>query len=213
MMQIPNIFVYTHDSVAVGEDGPTHQPIEQLTNLRTTPGLETWRPCDTVESAIAWRQAMLNSGPSALIFSRQDTQPQPRGASAFAQIERGGYVLQDAEGPADVVLIATGSEVEVATAAAVQLAAQGIQARVVSMPCAERFLAQDAAYQEAVLPAGLRCRVAVEAAHPDYWYRFVGLDGAVVGINRFGLSAPGGQAMAELGITADAVAAAARALL
>ena len=213
LMQIPNIFVYTHDSVAVGEDGPTHQPVEQLTNLRTTPGLETWRPCDTVESAIAWQQAIASDRPSALIFTRQNTQPQPRTDEAFASIERGGYVIKDTADTADVVLIGTGSEVEVAVAAAEALAGEGIHARVVSMPCAERFLAQDTAYQKAVLPADQRRRVAVEAAHPDYWYRFVGLDGAVVGIDRYGLSAPGGQAMAELGITPEAVAAAARALL
>ncbi len=210
LMQIPNIFVYTHDSVAVGEDGPTHQPVEQLTNLRTTPGLETWRPCDTVESAIAWQQALASDAPSALIFTRQTTQPQPRDETVFNNIEKGAYVLQDCAGTADVLLIATGSEVEVAVAAAETLNAEGVGARVVSMPCAERFLAQDAAYQESVLPAAQRCRVAVEAAHPDYWYRFVGLDGAVVGIDRYGLSAPGAQAMSELGITADAVAAAAR---
>ncbi len=210
LMKIPNIFVYTHDSVAVGEDGPTHQPVEQLTNLRTTPGLETWRPCDTVESAIAWQQAVSGDKPSALIFSRQNTQPQTRSDAVFANIEKGGYVLREGAGAADVILIATGSEVELAVAAAATLANEGINARVVSMPCAERFLAQDAAYQESVLPAVQRCRVAVEAAAPDYWYRFVGLDGAVVGIDRYGMSAPGAQAMAELGVTADAVVAAAR---
>jgi len=210
LMNIPNIFVYTHDSVAVGEDGPTHQPIEQLTNLRTTPGLETWRPCDTVESAVAWHQAVGGSGPSALIFTRQNTAPQPRDEIAFAGIERGGYVLVDPDGAADVVLISTGSEVEIAVQAASVLSGQGIMARVVSMPCAERFLAQDEAYQEMVLPADQRARVAVEAAHPDYWYRFVGLDGAVVGIRRFGLSAPGAQAMEALGITAEAVVEASR---
>jgi transketolase len=213
LMQIPNVFVYTHDSVAVGEDGPTHQPVEQLTNLRTTPGLETWRPCDTVESAIAWQQAIASDKPSALIFTRQNTQPQPRTDEAFASIERGGYIVREAEQSPDVILIGTGSEVEVAVAAAQALAGEGVHARVVSMPCAERFLAQEAAYQEAVLPSDQRRRVAVEAAHPDYWYRFVGLDGAVVGIDRYGLSAPGGQAMTELGITPEAVAAAARALL
>ena len=213
LMKIPNIFVYTHDSVAVGEDGPTHQPVEQLTNLRTTPGLETWRPCDTVETAVAWQQAVAGDKPSALIFTRQNTQPQPRSDEVFANIERGGYVLQDGAGAADVILIATGSEVELAVAAAVTLAGEGVNARVVSMPCAERFLAQDAAYQESVLPVGQRRRIAVEAAQPDYWYRFVGLDGVVIGIDRYGMSAPGAQAMAELGITADAVVAAARQLV
>jgi transketolase len=166
-----------------------------------------------VESAIAWQQALSSDSPSALIFSRQNTQPQPRSDAAFANIEKGGYVVKDSAAAADVILIATGSEVETAVAAADALAEDGVNARVVSMPCAERFLAQDADYRESVLPAVQRSRVAVEAAHPDYWYRFVGLDGAVIGIDRYGISAPGGQALAELGITAEAVAAAARALV
>jgi transketolase len=214
LMQIPNIFVYTHDSVAVGEDGPTHQPVEQLTNLRTTPGLETWRPCDTVESAIAWQQALASRAlPSALIFTRQNTVAQPRSEQAFSDIQRGAYVLKDCDGTPDILLIATGSEVELAVAAADALQGQGVAARVVSMPCAERFLSQDEDYREAVLPSGIRQRVAVEAAHPDYWYRFVGLDGAVVGIDRFGMSAPGAQAMIELGITCECVVAAAQSVL
>lgn len=203
LMQIPNIFVYTHDSVAVGEDGPTHQPVEQLTNLRTTPGLETWRPCDTVETAFAWQQALgSTTNPSALIFSRQNTVAQPRSETAFSNIQKGGYVLLDCEHTPDVILIATGSEVELAVSAAGELNANGHQVRVVSMPCAERFTAQDPEYRSSVLPDNVRARVAVEAAHPDYWRRFVGLDGDVVGINRYGLSAPGGQAMSELGMTA-----------
>ena len=214
LMQIPNIFVYTHDSVAVGEDGPTHQPIEQLTNLRTTPNLDTWRPCDTVETAVAWRCAMAASDrPSALIFTRQNTQAQPRDQAAFSAIERGGYILRDCDGEPEAILLATGSEVEVAVTAAEQLSGEGRQVRVVSMPCCERFLAQDAAYREQVLPAAVRARVAVEAGHGDYWYRFVGLDGAVVSIDRYGLSAPGDQAMTELGITAEAVVAAAHGVL
>ena len=214
LMQIPNIFVYTHDSVAVGEDGPTHQPVEQLTSLRTTPGLETWRPCDTVESAIAWQQAIASTTkPSALIFTRQNTVAQPRSEEAFNNINKGGYVLLDCDKSPDVILIATGSEVELAVEAAASLAAAGHQVRVVSMPCAERFVAQDSAYQAAVLPDAVRARVAVEAAHPDYWFRFVGLDGDVVGIRRYGLSAPGGLAMAELGMTtANVVASAERVL-
>ena len=214
LMQIPNIFVYTHDSVAVGEDGPTHQPVEQLTSLRTTPGLETWRPCDTVESAIAWQQAIASTtNPSALILTRQNTVAQPRNEEAFNNINKGGYVLLDCDKTPDVILIATGSEVELAVEAAARLTVDGHQVRVVSMPCAERFVAQDAAYQAAVLPDAVRARVAVEAAHPDYWYRFVGLDGEVVGIARYGLSAPGGQAMAELGMTAANVVASAQRLL
>jgi transketolase len=207
LMGVPNIFVYTHDSVAVGEDGPTHQPVEQLTNLRTTPGLTTWRPCDTVESAVAWRAAMASrNAPSALIFTRQKTPTQPRDAETFDAIERGGYVLVHEQGELEAILIATGSEVGLAVEAAGVLAADGLGVRVVSMPATDIFLAQDAAYREGVLPAGCRARVAVEAGHPDYWYRFVGLDGAVVGIDRFGLSAPGDLAMAELGMTVENVA-------
>jgi len=206
LMKLRNIFVYTHDSVAVGEDGPTHQPIEQLTNLRTTPNLSTWRPCDTVESAHAWRAAVArDTGPTALIFTRQNTQPQPRDAQAFEAIARGGYVLKSETGKLDIVLLATGSEVELAVAAATALESQGAGARVVSMPCVDEFLRQDAAYRESVLPAECTARVAVEAGHPDYWYRFVGLDGAVVGIDSFGVSAPGGQALETLGINAENV--------
>ena len=204
LMKIPNVFVYTHDSVALGEDGPTHQPIEQLTNLRTTPNLSTWRPCDTVESAVAWELAVARSdGPTALVFTRQKTQPQPRDAEAFANVRRGGYVLSPEVGECRVIIIATGSEVELATAAQQQLADAGVGVRVVSMPCTDVFLAQDAAYRETVLPDDVRKRVAVEAGHSDWWYRFVGLDGAVLGINRFGLSAPGDLAMRELGMTVD----------
>ena len=204
LMKIPNVFVYTHDSVALGEDGPTHQPIEQLTNLRTTPNLSTWRPCDTVESAVAWEFAVARSdGPTALVFTRQKTQPQPRDAEAFANVRRGGYVLSPEVGECRVIIIATGSEVELATAAQQQLAEAGVGVRVVSMPSTDVFLAQDAAYRETVLPDDVRKRVAVEAGHSDWWYRFVGLDGAVLGINRFGLSAPGDLAMRELGMTVD----------
>ncbi len=215
LMKIPNILVYTHDSVALGEDGPTHQPIEQLTNLRTTPGLSTWRPCDTVESAVAWEAAIANRhGPTALVFTRQKTRAQARDDATFAAIGRGGYVLRRETGDEpDVVLIATGSEVELAVAAADTLAADGVAARVVSMPCAEAFLAQPRDYRDSVLPPALRARVAVEAAHPDYWRKFVGLDGAVVGIDRFGLSAPGEQAMEALGMTVEHVVQAARGVL
>ena len=214
LMGVPNIFVYTHDSVALGEDGPTHQPVEQLTNLRTTPGLSTWRPCDTVESAFAWRAALgAKRNPSALIFTRQKTPVQERDASAFADIARGGYVLVRESGALDLLLIATGSEVALAVEAAGQLAAEGLGVRVVSMPSTDVFLDQDAAYREAVLPSDCRARVAVEAGYPDYWHRFVGLDGAVVGIDRFGLSAPGQVAMRELGMTADNVVRTARAVL
>jgi len=205
-MGIPNIFVYTHDSVAVGEDGPTHQPVEQLTNLRTTPGLSTWRPCDTVESAFAWHAAMAaETQPSALIFTRQKTPVQPRDEETYAAIARGGYVLLPETGVLDLILIATGSEVSLAVEAAAALSASGHGVRVVSMPSTDVFLEQPPAWQEAVLPVACRARIAIEAGQPDYWYRFVGLDGAVVGIDRFGLSAPGEVAMAELGMTVDNV--------
>jgi transketolase len=214
LMGVPNIFVYTHDSVAVGEDGPTHQPVEQLTNLRTTPGLSTWRPCDTVESAAAWRAAVEErQRPTALVFTRQKTPLQHRDDDAFAAIGRGGYVLVRESGGLDAILIASGSEVSLAVEAAEALAAQGLGVRVVSMPSTDTFLRQDADYVESVLPASCRARVAVEAAHPDYWYRFVGLDGAVVGIDRFGVSAPGDVAMEALGMTLDNVISAVNAVV
>ncbi len=211
LMGVRQILVYTHDSVALGEDGPTHQPVEQLTNLRTTPHLSMWRPCDTVETAIAWRAAIARrNGPTALVFTRQKTKAQPRSEAAFNSIERGGYVLVEAASKLQAIVIATGSEVALAVAAAKKLADEGTGVRVVSMPSTDVFLAQDDAYRESVLPTAVRARVAVEAAHPDYWYRFVGLDGAVVGIDRFGLSAKGPDAMEALGMTTDHVVAAIR---
>ena len=204
LMGVRNICVYTHDSVAVGEDGPTHQPIEQLTNLRTTPNLQTWRPCDTVEAAFAWRSAVARTdGPTALVFTRQNTVGQVRDAHAYSDIEKGGYVLVPESGALQLLLLATGSEVELAVEAAATLSKQGVGVRVVSLPCVERFNAQDDAYRESVLPSACRSRVAIEAGHSDYWYRFVGLDGAVVGIDRFGVSAPGAQALSSLGISAE----------
>ena len=209
LMGIRNVLVYTHDSVGLGEDGPTHQPVEQLTNLRTTPNLSLWRPCDAVETAYAWAAALARTnGPTALALTRQKTACQPR--EAAAPIERGGYVLRRETGDLDVVVIATGSEVELAVEAAAQLGDAGRGVRVVSMPSVDVFLAQDADYRESVLPAACRRRVAVEAGHPDYWYRFVGLDGAVVGVETFGVSAPGGVAMEAMGIHAEAVAQAIR---
>ena len=204
LMKVPNIFVYTHDSVAVGEDGPTHQPVEQIANLRTTPNLNTWRPCDTVESAIAWQSAIASTDrPTALIFTRQKTVAQVRDQATFDNVQRGGYVLRDTQGQPDAIVIATGSEVELAVAASESLASANVKVRVVSMPCVEAFAAQSAEYKESVLPNAVRARVAIEAGHPDFWHRFVGLDGIVVGISSFGMSAPGPQALAELGITAE----------
>jgi transketolase len=211
LMGLRQILVYTHDSVALGEDGPTHQPIEQLTTLRTTPHLSMWRPCDTVETAVAWRAAISRrNGPTALVFSRQKTKAQPRSDAAFRAIERGGYVLVQESSKLQAIVIATGSEVALAVTAAKKLADEGTGVRVVSMPSTDVFLAQDGAYRESVLPNAVRARVAVEAAHPDYWYRFVGLDGVVVGIDRFGLSAKGPDAMEALGMTTDHVVAAIR---
>jgi transketolase len=208
LMKLPNIFVYTHDSVAVGEDGPTHQPVEQITNLRTTPNLTTWRPCDTVESAFAWQAAIASTdSPTALIFTRQKTVAQARDQSAFDNVHRGGYILRDTAGDPDAIVIATGSEVELAVAAAESLSAAGVQVRVVSMPCVEVFLTQSEVYKEDVLPNAVRARVAVEAGHADIWHRFIGLDGAVVGISCFGMSAPGAQVLSALGISAENVAA------
>lgn len=206
LMGVRNILVYTHDSVALGEDGPTHQPVEQLTNLRTTPNLSTWRPCDTVETAVAWQAALQREdGPSALILTRQKTEAQVRDDVTLSRVSRGGYILKREPGALQGILIATGSEVALAVKAAQQLAQQGYSLRVVSMPSTDVYLAQDDAYQEEVLPREVTLRVAVEAAYPDYWYRFVGLDGAVVGIDRFGLSAPGDEVLKALGITLEHV--------
>ncbi|BAP15526.1 MAG: transketolase [Alcanivorax borkumensis] len=213
IMHQPNILVYTHDSIGLGEDGPTHQPIEQLANLRLTPNMRTWRPCDTVESAVSWKQAVLRQdGPSALIFSRQGLPCMERGSEQLAEIEKGGYtLLQTGEDTPDAIIIATGSEVELAVIAARALTGKNI--RVVSMPCVEEFLAQDKAYQDSVLPGDVRARVAVEAAIADYWFRFVGLDGKVIGMNSFGASAPAGDLFKHFNITAEAVQEAVESLL
>ena len=205
------LFVYTHDSIGLGEDGPTHQPVEQLSALRATPNLHTWRPCDTVESAASWKSAIeYKHGPSALIFSRQNLPHQHRTAQQVADIAKGGYVLKDSVGAPDLILVATGSEVGLAMEAAQQL---GDGVRVVSMPCAELFSAQDEHYRETVLPSATRARIAIEAAHPDYWYKFVGLDGCVIGVDRFGESAPAGQLFKEYGFTVEHVVAAAKNLV
>ncbi len=208
LMKQPTIFVYTHDSIGLGEDGPTHQPVEQMTALRSTPNMQAWRPCDSVESAVCWKAAIERTdGPSALVFSRQSLPHQPRNEQQLADIARGGYVLRETSAAPDAILIATGSEVHLAMTAAEQLAAKGVQVRVVSMPCAELFSAQDAAYREAVLPSDVLARVAVEALHADFWYKFVGLDGRVVGMTSFGESAPGEDLMQHFGFTVDNVVA------
>ncbi|MBL4682348.1 MAG: transketolase [Pseudomonadales bacterium] len=214
LMGIRNIHVYTHDSIGQGEDGPTHQPVEQLANLRGTPNMSVWRPCDGAETVVAWRNAMeRNSGPTALVYSRQGLPHQDRSETQLQNITKGAYVLKDSEGDAQVILIATGSEVGIAVEAYDLLANEGVAARVVSMPSADAFEAQDESYRESVLPSSIRNRVAIEAAHPDYWRKWVGLDGAVVGLNSFGESGPGGKVMAHFGFTADNIAKVASSLL
>ncbi|MCK9563498.1 MAG: transketolase [Bacteroidales bacterium] len=214
LMKQQSIFVFTHDSIGLGEDGPTHQPVEQLTNLRTTPNMHTWRPCDAVESAVAWKSAIeRRDGPSALIFSRQNLPHQQRDDAQLAAIGRGGYVLRDSAGEPEAILIATGSEVALATAAADKLTEAGRRVRVVSMPCTELFDAQDRDYRDSVLPPAVRARVAVEAAHADFWYKYVGLDGAVVGMTSFGASAPAGELFTYFGFTTDNVVTRVEALL
>jgi transketolase len=208
LMQQQSIFVFTHDSIGLGEDGPTHQPVEQLTALRTTPNMRTWRPCDAVESAVAWKSAIeRRDGPTSLIFSRQGLPHQARSEQQVADIARGAYILKDCEGTPEAILIATGSELQLAMAAAEELAGKGRKVRVVSMPCAELFEQQDAQYREAVLPSDVLARVAVEALHADYWYKYVGLDGRVVGMTTFGESAPAGDLMQHFGFTTENVVA------
>jgi transketolase len=208
------IFVYTHDSIGLGEDGPTHQPVEQLASLRVTPNLMNWRPCDQVESAVAWQAAIERTdGPTTLIFTRQNLKQQNRTAVQLADIRRGGYVLQDCAGTPELILIATGSEVELAMQAAEILSAKGKAVRVVSMPSTDVFEAQNAAYREAVLPAAVTRRIAVEAGITDSWYKYVGLTGKIIGMNSFGESAPAEQLFEYFGITTAAVVAAAEELL
>ena len=208
------IFVYTHDSIGLGEDGPTHQPVEQIASLRFTPNMQTWRPCDAVESAVAWRQAVERTdGPSALVFSRQNLAHQSRDEAQIAAIAKGGYVLKDSAGTPDLILIATGSEVDLAMQSAAALEAEGKAVRVVSMPSTERFDAQTAEYKESVLPAAVTARVAIEAGQADFWYKYVGLNGAIVGMTSFGESAPAGALFEHFGFTVDNIKAKALALV
>jgi transketolase len=212
LMKIRSLFVFTHDSIGLGEDGPTHQSVEHISSLRLIPQLDNWRPCDTVESAVAWEQAVKRAnGPSTLIFSRQNLAYQERNAQQIGDIKRGGYVLRDAVN-AKAVLIATGSEVDLAVKAAEELAQQGIAVRVVSMPCTDVFDRQDAAYKASVLPKGVP-RIAVEAGVTDFWRKYVGLEGAVVGIDTFGESAPAGALFKHFGFTPEKVVAAVRSVL
>lgn len=202
LMKQRSIFVFTHDSIGLGEDGPTHQPVEQIANLRNTPDLHTWRPCDAVESAVSWQAALeYRHGPTALIFTRQGLPHQARDAGQLAAIHKGAYILRDCAATPDLILIATGSEVALAMQAAEQLSSHAV--RVVSMPCAEVFEQQSADYKESVLPANVRARIAIEAAHADYWYKYVGLDGKVIGMQSFGASAPAAQLFEKFGFTVD----------
>ena len=206
LMQQPAIFVYTHDSIGLGEDGPTHQPVEQMASLRLTPNMSTWRPCDEVESAIAWRHAVERTdGPTSLIFSRQNLPGQARDAQQLENAARGGYTLIDSDGQPQLILIATGSEVGLAVEAAGVLKEQGVNVRVVSMPATDVFDAQDAAYKESELPSSVSARVAVEAGIADYWYKYVGLNGKIVGMTTFGESAPAGELFKHFGFTVDNV--------
>jgi transketolase len=208
------IYVFTHDSIGLGEDGPTHQPIEQLTSLRTTPNLDTWRPADTVESAVAWKHAVeRKDGPSALIFSRQNLPYHIRDNETESSISRGGYILKNCAGEPELILIATGSEVGLAVQAYDKLTEQGRKVRVVSMPCTSVFDAQDASWKQQVLPVEVGARIAIEAAHADYWYKYVGLDGRIIGMTTYGESAPAGQLFEEFGFTVDNILAVAEELL
>ena len=207
------IYQFTHDSIFLGEDGPTHQPIEHAAMLRMTPNMEVWRPANLLETAVAWQQALeRHDGPTSLLLSRQNLPALQQTADAFPLIKKGGYIINDCLGKPDAILLSTGSEVHLALAAAAQMQALGKKIRVVSMPCCERFSKQDPAYQEQVLPNAIRKRIAIEAAASTYWYRFVGLDGMVIGIDRFGVSAPAAQAYNYLGLTVDNIVAALKTL-
>ncbi len=214
LMKQRSILVYTHDSIGLGEDGPTHQPIEQIASLRMTPNMNAWRPCDTVESAVAWKHAIERiDGPSALIFSRQGLPCMARTDEQVAQIERGGYILKDCEGTPELILIATGSEVELAMNAEATLSGQGRKVRVVSMPSTDVFDAQDAQYKQSVLPLEVPARIAIEAAAADFWYKYVGLDGRIIGMTTYGESAPAEDLFPYFGFTVENIVAAAEELL
>ncbi|EPO3046106.1 transketolase [Vibrio cholerae] len=214
LMKVQNIQVYTHDSIGLGEDGPTHQPVEQIASLRMTPNMSTWRPCDQVESAVAWKLAIeRKDAPSALIFSRQNLAQQPRSAEQVANIAKGGYILKDCAGQPELILIATGSEVELAVTAYEQLSAEGKAVRVVSMPSTDTFDKQDAAYREAVLPAAVTKRIAIEAGIADFWYKYVGFGGRIIGMTSFGESAPAGELFKLFGFTTENVVKQAKELL
>jgi transketolase len=206
LSNLPTIFVYSHDSIGLGEDGPTHQPVEHLASLRLIPNLSVWRPCDATEVAVAWKAAIERpDGPSCLVLSRQNLPSQRRTSEAVAAIQRGGYILRDCDGVPEAILIATGSEVQLATAAAEQLAERGRQIRVVSLPAVDVFEAQDATYREAVLPAAVTRRLVIEAGVTTSWYKYIGMSGKIIGLDRFGASAPGGVLFKYFGFTVENV--------
>ena len=214
LMKVRQIMVYTHDSIGLGEDGPTHQPVEQMASLRVTPNMSLWRPCDQVESAVAWKYAIERvNGPTVLVFSRQNLAQQDRSAEQLANVARGGYVLKDSEGTPELILIATGSEVELAVAAYEQLTDEGRKVRVISMPSTDAFDQQDAAYRESVLPKAVAARVAIEAGIADYWFKYTGLHGAIVGMTTFGESAPAELLFKEFGFTVENVVKTAKSIL
>ncbi|MUJ27077.1 transketolase [Aliivibrio fischeri] len=214
LMKVQNIQVYTHDSIGLGEDGPTHQPVEQIASLRLTPNMSTWRPCDQVESAVAWKLAIeRKDGPSSLIFSRQNLAQQERTQGQVADIAKGAYILKDCEGQPELILIATGSEVELAVEAAAQLTAEGKAVRVVSMPSTDAFDKQDEVYREAVLPSAVTKRIAIEAGIADFWYKYVGFGGKIIGMTTFGESAPADELFKMFGFTTENVVNTAKELL
>jgi transketolase len=213
LMSVRVVLVYSHDSIGLGEDGPTHQPIEHLTSLRAMPNMSLWRPCDSAETAVAWTAAIERAGPSALVLTRQALPQQPRTPEQLANIRRGGYVLIDSQGAPECIVIATGSEVSIAADAVKALNASGRRVRLVSMPSTEVFDAQDEAYREQVLPRAVTNRVAVEAGATLGWWRYVGSQGRVVGIDRFGMSGKGPELFAHFGFTADNISRQIRELL
>ncbi len=206
LMDVQNIFVFTHDSIGLGEDGPTHQPVEHVQSLRIMPNMRVWRPCDTVETAVAWRDAIeKRDGPTSLVLTRQGLPHQARHAGQVDAIRRGGYVLCDSDGTPELILIATGSEVPLAIAAAEALSADGRKVRVVSMPCTDLFDAQPDDYRESVLPASVTARIAIEAGVPDCWWRYVGASGRVIGMQTFGASAPADELFRHFGFSTENV--------
>jgi transketolase len=214
LMKVQNILVYTHDSIGLGEDGPTHQPVEHVASLRLMPNMRVWRPCDAVETAVSWRDAIERSdGPTSLVLTRQGLPHQSRDAEQLAAIARGGYVLKDCDGTPDVIFIATGSEVALATSASDTLAAEGVKVRVVSMPCTDLFDAEDADYRESVLPSAVIARVAIEAGVTEGWWRYVGPQGRVIGLDRFGMSAPAEELFEHFGFSTENVVAVAKQVL